>query len=191
MVEVNDSTVSSLEFHATDKVRWVRLRLDIAGLETEQELLDSLVDRLQEALSAAEGRPVVARVTLTGRGNLCDSLRRPNQVEQLREEVNQDWEGQEPFVWCERIEDKTASPFSREERIAGNDFVAEFLRACNAAKTDQKLQEQLGADLAELFEHWTYRRYLRDLMPKSERLCTLIEEAESIALSLLITDDEV
>ena len=190
LVELNDTSDTKLEFRCTDSVRWVRSHLDISKMQNEQDLFDSIEETMQETLSNAEGRSSVTRITLSGRGALSDSLRQPNLTEELREGVNQDWEGLAPFVWCERIEDNTASPFNREDRIAGSDFIAEFLRVCESAKTDQDLQEQIRVSLAELYELRTYRQHLKDSTPKGEELCTLIEESELIAMNLLITDDE-
>ena len=122
LVEVNDSANVSLDFRSMDTVRWSRPCLDISSMETEQDLLESSSDLMGESLSAAEGRSVVARITLIGRGVISHSLRRPGFMEEVREDVNQEWQGQSPFAWCERIDNETASPFNREERLAGSDF---------------------------------------------------------------------
>ena len=37
-----------------------------------------------------------------------------------------------PFAWCEGIEDATAPPFNRQERILGSDFLAEVLKTADA-----------------------------------------------------------
>ena len=190
LVEVSDSGGITLDFRSTDIVRWACPRLDISDMDTDQELLDSLTECMEDTLASAASRSVVVRVTLSGRGVLCHSLRRPSFAEELREEINQDWEGQMPFIWCERIEDETASPFNRQERLEGADFVAEFLRLCDRAKTDRTLSDQLRGDLSVLYDHRTYKRYLKDSAPTDEELSAFIEEAESIALNLLIKDDE-
>ena len=190
LVEVNDSANVSLDFRSMDTVRWSRPCLDISSMETEQDLLESSSDLMGESLSAAEGRSVVARITLIGRGVISHSLRRPGFMEEVREDVNQEWQGQSPFVWCERIDNETASPFNREERLAGSDFVAEFLQICNRATTDQYLRDQIREGLTELYEHRTFRQHLPNSIPKDEELSALIEKAESIAMNLLIADEE-
>ena len=190
LVEVNDDSTIDLAFRCTDAVRWVHLQFDISETETEQDLLDNLGELLQDYLSAAEGRSVVTRLTLSGRSSLCDALRRPNFIEEIREEVNRNWDNRSPFVWCERIENQSASPFEREKRLEGSDFVAEFLRVCDRAKSRQDLQEQLRVSLSDLFEHRTFGRYLTDEMRNDEELSALIDESESIALDLLIRNEE-
>ena len=190
MVEVSDSGEITLDFRSTDIVRWVRPLLDISKVETEQDLLDKIGELLQETVSSTAGRSVVARITLSGRGVLYDYLRRPDTIEGLREEINLDWQGQSTFVWCERIENQTESPFNREERLAGSDFVAEFLRVCDRAKTDRAFQDQIIQDFLELYGHRTHKRNLPALPSSEEEISAVIDEAESIALNLLIQDDE-
>ena len=51
-------------------MRWERVRIDISALETEQDLLNEIDDAMQGLLDGAEGRSVVVRMTLTGRGEL-------------------------------------------------------------------------------------------------------------------------
>ena len=190
LVEIDDSRQVKRDFRPVDVVRWERLSLDISAMETEEDLLKGLDRRLEDARDQAEGRSVVARVTLSGRGALHQSLRRPEFVEQLLEGVNDDWADQSPFVWCERIENETASPFNREERLQGSDFVADLLRLCDQAKTDAELRERLRASLSDLYDHRTFGRPLRDSVPSGEELAVLINEAEAIAVDLLVDDGD-
>ena len=96
-----------------------------------------------------------------------------------------------PSSWCERIENETASPFNREERLQGSDFVADLLRLCDQAKTDADMRKRLQDSLPDLFDHRTYRRHLRDATPSDEVMATLIAESEAIAIDLLIGEDDV
>ncbi|MCY4436221.1 MAG: DNA repair exonuclease [Chloroflexi bacterium] len=190
LVEVADDRSIQHAFHCTDVVRWASLRFDISDSQTEQELLDDLGELLRETLSKADGRSVVVRLTLTGRGSLSAVLRRDNFVEELRDEINKYWSDYSPFTWCERIENQSASPFNRAERVVGSDFVAEFLRVCNRAKNDHELQDRLRANLDELLRHHRFRRDLPDELHEKIELSDLIDEAESIAIDLLTEVDE-
>lgn len=190
LVNVDDNANIDLEFQCTDAVRWVHLKLDISELQTEQELLDEIGELVQEALTEAQFRSVVARLTLSGRGPLSDSLRQANFIDDVRSSINEDWSDRSPFAWCERIENRSAAPFNRRERMAGSDFLAEFLRLCDRAKADLQLQDQLRASFNDLLEHRRYRRDLpEDLLTETD-LPALIDEAELVALDLLTSDEE-
>ena len=97
-----------------DTVRWERVSIDIGALETEQDLLNEIDDGMQNLLDGAEGRSVVVRMTLAGRGELNRFLGQPGAVDDLLAGVNEQWAERLPFVWCERIEDETAAAIDRE-----------------------------------------------------------------------------
>lgn len=189
LATVDESGRIGLEFRPVDTVRWERLIVDIAGTGTEQNLLDDLHRRVGEALEQGEGRSLVLRMTLSGRGGLHRFLRQPGSIDDLTDELNRASADLHPFAWCERIEDRTAGPFDREERLQGSDFVADLLRLCDQTKKDPELLGKLREGLSDLFHHWKYRRYLKDAVPDDPALSGLLDEAESMALNLLVEDD--
>ena len=189
LVEVDDGGNVRLEFRAMDAVRWESLRIDIGKSATEQELLDALHEGVQGLLDGADGRSLVVRIVLTGRGELNRSLRRPNTIEHLVESINGEWVERSPFVWCGRIEDASASPFDREARLKGSDFLAEVLRTADRAKTDPELLAGLGAGLPELYQHRSFGQYLTGSAPNGKPIAALVEEAEAVIVNLLVEDD--
>ena len=184
LVEVDSNGNVNLEFRPTDTVRWEQETIDISGLETEQDLLNSVGDTMQSLLDRSEGRSVVVRLTLTGRGELNQFLRRPNAVGDLLEGVTEEWGGLMPFAWCERIEDATAAAIDRETARAGQDFLAEVLRTADGLK---EVPVSLRDGLAELYQHPRYRRHLS--APTDEEIAALLDEAEALAISLLSEED--
>ena len=189
LVDVDDFGQVNLDFRPMDTVRWERLNVNIVGMDTEQDLLDDLHQVMEDAIERAEQRSIVVRITLSGRGTLHSFLRRSGAMDSLLEDINDRWAEQSPFAWCERIEDETASPFNRQERIEGSDFVADLLRLCDQSKTDPELLTQLRDSLSDLYDHRTFARYLKDSVPSDNDMAVLIDEAESIAVNLLVEDD--
>ncbi len=189
LVDVDDGGNAHPEFRAMDCIRWERLAADIGAQETEQALLDALHEGMQGMLDAAADRPVIVRVSLTGRGKLNRFLRQANTVDDLVEQINNTWVGRTPFAWCERVEDRTRAPFDRKERLAGADFLAEVLQTTDQAREDPVRLARLRNGLAELYEHHRFRRYL-DAPPNDDELAALIDEAEMMAVNLLAEDEE-
>ena len=190
LAEVDDDGSVRTEFRAMDVVRWEHSGIDIGAIETEQELMDTLDERMQELLDAADGRSVIVRVTLSGRGELHRFLRRPDSVADMAESINEGWASRSPFVWCERIEDGTASPFDRGARLASSDFLAEALRTADRAKTDPELLSRLRDGLSDLFEHRRFRAHLSHSVPADEEITALVDEAEAMIVNLLAEDDQ-
>ncbi len=185
VVEVDDNRNVRLDFRAIDTVRWERPVLNISTMQTAQDLLNGLQQSTEEALSGADGRSIVLRITLEGRGALYDSLRKQDFMQDLLDDLNGEWSGQSPFAWCERIEDETAPSFDRQERIQGSDFLAEVLKTTDRAKDDPELRAELQDGLGDLYQHRRYRRLLDDYTLGEDELPALIDEAEAIVVDLL------
>ena len=190
LVEVDEGNDLHLDFRVVDVVRWDQSVLDISRIDTEQDLIDALHQSMDDALKGADGRSIVLRITLAGRGVMHASLRKPAFIQGLMADVNGEWAGRSPFAWCERIEDETAAPFNREERIAGSDFLAEVLKTVDLAKDKAELQDRLRKGLTDLYEHRRYRSHLSDHAPGDDDLVLLIDEAEAIVVDLLAGDDD-
>ena len=184
LVEVDANGDARPEFRPTDTVRWERVRIDISALETEQDLLDAIDDAMQILVDGAEGRSVVARMTLTGRGELNQFLRQPGALDDLVAGVNDQWAQRLPFVWCERIEDETAAAIDRDALRSGEDFLAEVLRTADQLR---ETPEMLHDGLAELYQHRRFRQHLSDFT--EEEIAALLDEAEALTVNLLAEDD--
>ena len=189
LVDVDDDGTVNLEFRSVDTVRWERRAIDISGMETDQDLHDRLHQSMEDTLAESEGRSVVLRITLTGRGGTHGALRQPNFIQDLIEDMTQEWSERSPFVWCERIEDETAPPFNRTERLQGSDFLAEVLKTADHAKEDPDMLARFRDGLDDLYQHRRYRKHLSDNVPHDDDLAALLDEAEAIVVDLLAGDD--
>ena len=184
LLEVDDTGIINLEFRATDTVRWEQARMDISAMDTEQDLIDAIDDAMQNLLDGADGRSVVVRMTLNGRGELNRFLRQPGAVDDLLAGVNEQWAQRLPFVWCERIQDETAAAIDRNALRSGEDFLAEVLRTADQVR---EYPATLQDGLVELYQHRRFRQHLSALT--EEEIAALLDEAEVLALNLLAEDD--
>ncbi len=183
LVEVDGGSIS-LDFRPTDTVRWEQASMDISALDTEQDLIDAIDDAMQNLLDGADGRSVVIRVTLTGRGELNRFLRQPSAADDLLAGVNDRWADRLPFSWCERIQDETAATIDRNALRSGEDFLAEVLRTADQIRQDPAT---LQDGLVELYQHRRFRQHLAALT--EEEISSLLDEAEALAVNLLAEDD--
>jgi DNA repair exonuclease SbcCD nuclease subunit len=191
LVEVSDSGHVSLDFHAMDVVRWAQLDVDISDLETEQALLDRIKGELVLRQNDADGRSVMFRLVLTGRGQLHLTLNRPSFVDDLFERVNAMGSQDSSFLWCERIQTHTASGFDRNQQILRADFVGDLLRLCDETRGNAQVLDKLREKLQELYGARNQGRYLRDNTPSDEELVELVASAEGICLDELLDEDIV
>ena len=190
LVEVEDSGPPRLEFHAVDVVRWETLSLDIAGLETEQALIDAIGDRAESVLEASDGRPVVFRLALTGRGTMHRWLRREGTVDDLLEQLNSRYANSHPWLWCERIQLDTASPVDREQVARREDFTGDLARLCTELQGNPDGLAELGKSLRDLYVTSNAGQYLREHLPSGNELRELLNAAEDECLAALVDEED-
>ena len=183
LVEVDESGAVELEFRALDVVRWEKRHLDIVDLGDEQRVLDEIFDVARSVLEGAGGRPVVLRLVLGGRGAMDQWLRRPSTVEDVLEQLNGEYAGGHPWLWCERIALETGSSVDREQVVQREDFAGDLARLVDELAGSPEALDELRQPLRDLYETQRARRYLRDLLPGDDELKSIIADAEEECLA--------
>jgi DNA repair exonuclease SbcCD nuclease subunit len=197
VVDVDGAGGVAARFVATDVVRWQPLDVSIADLAHDDALRDACRSVIDEAIAASDGRSLVIRLRLTGRGALHANLVRTGYIADLRQLLNEERGTSTPLAWVESVRDGTRSEIDVDVRRDAPDFVGDFLRTVAAARrsgrtTDPDEHERWQGVLHEaihpLFEAAPRgRKYLRAVTPSDEDLTgVLLEEAEAIGLALLV-----
>lgn len=213
MVDVDEHGGTSLVFHPLDAVRWVSREVSIAGLQTEQELREALERCLEEARQEADGRPVVVRLALTGRGTLHRRLA-DNFVKELADElrtgeleragISGDGYGIEEasagnWVWIEKLSVHTGSAVNRELLIQEPGFLGDVLRLAGQIGQDPVELRRFAAQCLEpLFQHPKAGSLLRkagltadgEAAPHEALSSEWLERASEYLLSQLLEDKE-
>lgn len=103
LVTVNDSlVVESAEWRDLDVVRWSELKVDLTGIDEEACALRRASDAMGNAVAAADGRVVAARIVLTGTTSLHGSVHRDDQRWRAEILARAQDHGAEA-LWIERI----------------------------------------------------------------------------------------
>lgn len=197
VVDVDGAGGVAARFIATDVVRWQPLDVSIADLAHDEALRDACRSVIDEAVAASDGRSLVIRLRLTGRGALHANLVRTGYIADLRQLLNEERGTSTPLAWVESVRNATRSDIDVDVRRDAPDFVGDFLRTVAAARrsgrtTDPEEHERWQGLLREaihpLFEAAPRgRKYLRAVTPSDEDLTgVLLEEAEAIGLDLLV-----
>lgn len=195
LVEVDAARRVNARFVPTDVVRWHPLDVSIAALAHDEGLRDACRAGIEQAMADADGRSLVVRIRLTGRGPLHASIVRTGYIADLRQLLNEERGVVPPVAWVESIRDATRPEIDVEARRDAPDFVGDFLRTVAAARrsgrtTDPEEHERWQALLREsvraLFEVAPRgRRYLSP--PGDDTLVgALLDEAETRGLDLLV-----
>jgi exonuclease SbcD len=169
VAEVFDGAVQSVEFAALDRVRFARAEVNIAGKPDLRALQKAIL-----AHTVSGATDLLLTVTLTGRGPLHRDLRREGALDDLLREVRDELGTASPFVWVDRIVDRTAAELDREAIARRGDFSSELIRLSN----DLRARPQVFKELTE--EVWRLGERFEIDDPES-----LLQEAEERALDLL------
>jgi hypothetical protein len=197
LVDVDGAGRVEARFVAADVVRWQPLDVPITGLIGDEALRAACRVAIDEAVERSDGRSLVIRLRLIGRGPLHANLVRTGYVPDLRLLLNEERGSVPPLAWVESIRDATRSEIDVDVRRDAPDFVGDFLRTVAAARrsgrtTDPDEHERWQAILREsihaLFEASPRgRRHLRDVAPSDDELTgLLLDRAEELGLDLLV-----
>lgn len=137
IVTVADDGSISAEFRETDVVRRFLVTVDIGPLQREQDLLDTLEQKMKEsARDRGSAEACVLRFRLAGRGPLHRFLAQPDHVRDLREHLGEAGTSYTTPVWIEAIKVETRPDIDLDARRGAEDFLGEFLRLANAVASD-------------------------------------------------------
>ncbi len=184
-VNVQDGEVMDTEFHPVDSVRWEQADIPINGFNTVDALEQAILDKIESLSVDTEGRPLICRLALTGRGALYRTLYRDSTRDELVERLREGLSGTNPFIWLQAIKTFCLPEFDMKERMKGDDFLSRVLL------TGEELAEQdiAGSVLAELLSDRRVSRLdiswdrddFRDIITRAQLLCADLLEGETEA----------
>ncbi len=201
LVDVDASRRVTARFVATDTVRWHPIDLPIADVDDDEALHRLCREAVADAIDTSEGRSLVIRLRLVGRGPLHATVRRAGYLDDLRQLLNEERSALPPFAWVESIRDATRPDVDLATRRDAPDFVGDFLRTVASARRSARTTDPdehdrwattLRSAIAPLFdESQRGRRLLRAVRPPDDAVVgELLDEAEALGLDLLLAAEE-
>ncbi|MBO7745585.1 DNA repair exonuclease [Paenibacillus sp. MWE-103] len=178
VVDVAANRETKLRFVPLDTVRWANLDAPIDGLTSEQALLDAMERRALEAAAANEGRSLMARLKLTGRGPmhglLGDAERLDELLAGLRDRMAEsDYgtgaagaeAGETPWCWIASLESAAGADADPAALAEEDSFAGELVRGSRRIERgEEPLEDVLEEALQPLLGHPKLRRAVREAM---------------------------
>ena len=161
---------------ALDVVRWESREVSITDIAGIDGLNNWIFETLDDLRAGAEGRNVVCRLTLSGRGPLHQEIAGESAIQGFHDELTSDALATSPWVWIERLSDQTRPEMDLEARSLQDDFLGATLK-----RADTIDSTVLAEGLAEVFSG------RRDRLPKpdAEQIADWTEEAKWYLTELL------
>jgi DNA repair protein SbcD/Mre11 len=147
LVTVREGRVQEVEHRALDVVRWARVKVDVTAAATGEDVVDRVRGALEQAMVAADGRLLAARVGVSGATRAHGDLQsEPERWESAIRAAATDVGD----VWLEKVRLRTTPAFDRDAAMKRDDAVGELLRAVQGVQEDEAQLEALASDLADL-----------------------------------------
>ncbi len=185
LVDVASNGSISTEFIETDVVRWEQVSLSIDLLNNEQDLFDLLEETKEEIRRVAQGRPVIMRLTLTGRGPIHQMLHEAPKMMMINEYVTENEAVRSDFVWIESIVVRTGKRIDREQLLREEHILSDLLRYSQQLGIDRAAYQQvIEQALTPLLDHGRTSRHLGGV--NDSELIEWMKDAEELAIHHLI-----
>jgi exonuclease SbcD len=186
LVSVQADGEIDTQFQETDEVRWFIKEVDIADLNTLDQLLDVLSRICQETGSSADGRLALLRFHLVGRGTLHNQLQDHIDIEQdIVSPLRHNSTGS-LMAWVESVQLDTRPVIDLASRRKADNSVGDFLRASeswrNQDNSDELTRELLRQNAPKL---------LADQIDKlsASDLAEIRDAAEWLGLEKLVPEE--
>lgn len=147
VVEVDEARYTKLEFVPLDVVRWARTEIPVGDAGSLDEVIAALELQLEDLKAASEGRSLVCRAALTGRGPIHQELARGEAMTQLLAHVRDGFIADEPWVWLDALEDRTKPDLDIERRAQEQDFLGLLLTRANGEIASPAKQAEIAREL--------------------------------------------
>lgn len=188
VVKVSASGEVEMKFLDVADVLWREAAVSIEGIESEQALKEKLLEIVDGLRSSSDGRPVVARLRLEGRGALHERLLEPSVTEEWLAELR-DWIGlpevaEGNWLWPESLSVRTSGMLRLEAGAEEDGFVGELLRAGMEAAEDAERSSKLFKESLDSLRKQPSLRNWIDSRSHGER-AEFIRQAMELSASLL------
>ena len=149
LVNVADSNEVSLEFRATDVLRWERCEVDANEAEDPYELIDRVSHKLRELAASSDGRPLAVRIEIQGPTPAHHQLaaqpkRWSAEIEAAARQITA------VPVWIESITRHTTLPIHLDLAQASEGPIGELVRYIDEIQKDEGNLELLAKELDDL-----------------------------------------
>jgi DNA repair protein SbcD/Mre11 len=189
LITVEDGSVADIRFCPLEAVRWLRITVNIDGMNTVDQLERAISKNVQELIDLKnhpESRTpaMILRVNIAGSGSLYKELQKENSILDLLERTREAFASEGPFVWVQEFEVNCCPEIDLGKIKKRDDFlgqVAKIAEDLNDSKTGTP--ELIKSVLSDLFESRHIQKALEEF--SSDEMSRIIEKAALLCVNML------
>ncbi|MHB8952762.1 MAG: metallophosphoesterase family protein [Pirellulaceae bacterium] len=191
LVTVDQGDLTTVEFVATDTLRWQVLTISLDLAAGRGELLEAMRQQFVRCQESAEGRLIAARVVVRGMCELHRELTHAVARAELTAEIRNLASEVADDVWVEKIVFDTRPPVDANQLLQGKDLIGELLRSMHEVADDPAYLVELKNELKSLGDKASLELHEADVLWEDPRqLLDWLRQAEALLISRL-TEDEL
>lgn len=179
-VTVEDGRIVDVTPLVLDGARWDHIRVDVSGDATDEDLFGRVKTALEAAQAAGEGRPLAARITLSGTTPLHNRL--VAQQEELLDDLRAAGFQAASDCWVEQVRIQTSSPPPAMQYASDAENI-DVEGLLSAAATDREFEAALSDLVNTIAEKMP--REMREEFAQSEAVSNLSSDARALLLGRL------
>lgn len=187
VIEVGGNKVIDLAFRPLDVVRFEASTLNVSEITDLVSLREALAALSHDTATGADGREIILRVALTGRGPIHHELRRsPDALDALVRELQDGGDAPDQIRW-DRLIDHTAPVIDKDAIRRRGDFTNELLARAERLSDDPEALEAFVSTHAQPSDRRLHG-LVSDTEPETAQ--ALLAEAVDEALDCIEPEDE-
>jgi DNA repair protein SbcD/Mre11 len=142
--------------------------------------VDALVEAARARVGAHDGRAVVLRISLTGRGPLHRDLRRGSVHDDVLQQTRAALTGSTQIAWLDAVDDRTRPDIDVQTLRGRGDFAADLLEIADLMRAESKARAELITSHLDELPRGELRRLFGDAVdapPTDEEIESALEAA--------------
>jgi len=176
---------ADVEFVSTARVIWDHVSVRCDEAEGIDEVRAAVAGALDECRRDASGLPVVVRAEIAGRCGAHSALVRPGALRDLTAELRADGLDRDPWVWLDRLVDRTHPALDLAAIRNGQDFAGDLVRRADAVLSGEGAAAGYVEELARAALDTLDARDLPEIDAVS-----VVERARDLVLDRLFSAEE-
>ncbi len=150
LVTTEDGEISTVDFHATDVLRWHVVEIGLAEDDELDELYGKVREQLYACHEASDGRVSAVRVIVRGASAVYGSLARQTAREEVVAQIRNLANELDGEVWVEKVILDVAAPVDIAALRRSSDLVGDLLRTIDVVSSDDDELATLAEELRPL-----------------------------------------
>jgi DNA repair protein SbcD/Mre11 len=192
LVTVQDSQVVSAEHRDLDVLRWSIRTIDTSGSDTADDVVEQVRQALVRGLAESDGRPLAARIRLTGacraHGELAANVERwINEIRTVATDVSNG------TVWIEQVKLHTRPQADLDQMLSRDDALGHLLRALLSWETDGSFVAEVTSEFRDLARKLPPELHAGDEavdLDNPQAMRQAVEDVKHLLLSRLLSAED-